>query len=135
MRRKCCHCLHIVERFSSWIRMKNSLPLTVLSRKNSAYKIRRKKPTKGPTKSLADITPINFVNVYLNLHSHWAAFTIHVLLLCQLRGKQLDKVRDKVLKMSHDKPSEESENVRVEQDTKYIIPKSVPSYGFFQRKK
>ena len=33
------------------------------------------------------------------------------LLLCQLRGKQLDKVRDKVLKMSHDKPSEESEKM------------------------
>ena len=78
MRRKCCHCLHIVERFSSWIRMKNSLPHTILSLKNSAYEIRRKKPTKGPTKSLAVITPINFVNVYLNLHSHWAAFTIHV---------------------------------------------------------
>ena len=78
MRRKCCHCLYIVERFSSWIRMKNSLPHTVLSLKNSAYKIRRKKPTKGPTKSLAVITPINFVNVYLNLHSHWAVFTIHV---------------------------------------------------------
>ena len=78
MRRKCCHCLHIVERFSSWIRMKNSLPHTILSLKNSAYEIRRKKPTKGPTKSLAVITPLNFVNVYLNLHSHWAAFTIHV---------------------------------------------------------
>ena len=58
--------------------MKNSFPLTVLSLKNSAYKLKRKKPTKGPTKSLAVITPINFVNVYLNLHSHWAAFTIHV---------------------------------------------------------
>ena len=68
----------MVESFSSWIRMKNSFPLTVLSLKNSAYKLRRKKPTKGPTKSLAVITPINFVNVYLNLHSHWAAFTIHV---------------------------------------------------------
>ena len=42
VRRKCCHCLYIVERFSSWIRMKNSLPHTVLSLKNSAYKIRRK---------------------------------------------------------------------------------------------
>jgi len=78
IRRKGCHCLHIVESFSSWITMKNSLPLTVLSLKDSAYKVRRKKPTKGPTKSLAVITPINFVNVYLNLHSYWAAFTIHV---------------------------------------------------------
>ena len=78
MIRKCCHCLHMVESFSSWITMKNSLPHTVLSLTNSAYKLRRKKPTKGPTKSLAVITPINCVYVYLNLHSHWAAFTIHV---------------------------------------------------------
>ena len=34
------------------------------------------------------------------------------LLLCKLRGKQLDKVPHKVLKMSHDEPSEESEKCK-----------------------
>ena len=72
------------------------------------------------------------ISIYIHIGRHSQSMS---LLLCQLRGKQLDKVSDKVLKMSHDKPSEESENVRVEQDTKYIIPQSVPSYGFFQRKK
>ena len=95
--------------------MKNSFPLTVLSLKNSAYKLRRKKPTKGPTKSLAVITPINLlmsISIYIHIGRHSQSMSLLSLLLCKLRGKQLDKVRHKVLKMSHDEPSEESEKCK-----------------------
>lgn len=55
------------------------------------------------------------------------------LLLCKLRGKQPHKVRHKMLKVIN--PREKVKNVRGEQDTRYIILHSVPSYWFFQRKK
>ena len=73
--------MHMVESFSSWIRMKNSLPLTVLS------------------------LQLTYINIGRNSQSM-------SLLLCKLGGKQPDKVHDKVFKMSHDEPSEESEKCK-----------------------
>ena len=55
------------------------------------------------------------------------------LLLCKLRGKQLDKVRHKVLKMSHDAPSEECEICK--RRTRYEVHNIASLHMDFSREK
>ena len=57
------------------------------------------------------------------------------LLLCKLRGKQPDKVRHKVLKMTHDKPSGESEKCK--RRTRYEVHNTTrrPFILIFPKKK